>query len=442
MKRLKSLMEFSGKNVAVLDTIHGAREICKKLREVGAAAVAFNIYHNTPAPDVIDSFDVVITPIHANTPLVARAEALNIPVLTHHQAVGQLVRQSEELNDALVFEVTGVKGKTSSAALLGNAYEDRKLLMLTSLGLEVSEKGKYVAKRRLSITPASILTAMDLTKKFDFDPEVCIFEVSLGGTGLADVNIITTLLPEYLIAQQTKTSTSAKLQMITNAKEGSCLVAPLDVAPHMKQKCCLNTFGDDMANVRYDDKRSNVATMTYSDLGRLDGSLASGEIHFTLSGDFDFKSYESALLCFTAAALSANLSPDTISSQLSHFKGVFGRMSAETFNGRFLIDNSNSGLDEAAIKQAIQYGLTFKKVGHKVVLIIGLESNVCEGIAIEALLSLAQSGSLDHVVFVSDQERTLGDGVIQAHNLESALRKALELTDNNDVIISCVKMWR
>jgi hypothetical protein len=47
-------MDFSGKNIAVLDTIHGAREICKKLREVGAAAVAFNIYHNTLAPDVID----------------------------------------------------------------------------------------------------------------------------------------------------------------------------------------------------------------------------------------------------------------------------------------------------------------------------------------------------------------------------------------------------
>ena len=435
-------MDFSGKNVAVLDTIHGAREICKKLREIGAAAVAFNIYHNTPTPDVVDSFDVVITPVHANTPLVARAEALEIPVLTHHQAVGQLVRQSGELNDALVFEVTGVKGKTSTAALLGNAYADRKLLTLTSLGLEVSENGRYIAKRRLSITPASILTAIDLTKKFDFDPEVYIFEVSLGGTGLADVNIITTLLPEYDIAQHTKTSTLAKLQMITNAKESSCLVAPMDEVPPIKQKCCLNTFGDGRANVRYKNTGSNEATMAYSDLERIDGSLASGEIHFALSGSFDFKSYETALLCFTAAALSANLSPDTISSQLSHFKGVLGRMSAATFNGRFLIDNSNSGLDEASIKKAIQYGLTFKKVGHKVILIIGLESNVCEGIAIEALLSLAQSDSLDHVVFVSDQERTLGKGVIQTNNLESALRKALELTDISDVIISCVKMWR
>jgi UDP-N-acetylmuramyl pentapeptide synthase len=435
-------MEFSGKNVAVLDTIHGAREICKKLREIGAAAIAINIYHNTPTPDVIDSFDVVITPVHAHTALVARAQALGIPVLTHHQAVGQLVRQSEVLHDALVFEVTGVKGKTSTAALLSNAYADRKLLTLTSLGLEVSENGKYVAKKRLSITPASILTAIDLTKEFNFDPEVYIFEVSLGGTGLADINIITTLLPEYDIAQHKKTSTSAKLEMTTNAKANSCLIAPIKAAPLIKQSSCLNTFGDGRANVRYENTRSNEATIAYSDLEHMGGSLTSGEIHFTLSGYFDFKSYKNVLLCFAAAALSANLSPETISSQLSHFKGVLGRMSAATFNGRFLIDNSNSGLDERSIKQAIQYGLTFKKAGHKIILIFGMEANVCEGIATDVLVSLTESDVLDHVVFVGDQVHALRKGVIQTSNLEGALRKALELTNASDVIISCVKMWR
>ena len=71
-----------------------------------------------------------------------------------------------------------------------------------------------------------------------------------------------------------------------------------------------------------------------------------------------------------------------------------------------------------------------------------MEENVCEGIALEALVSLTQSDSLDHVIFVNEQEQTLGGRVIQTNNLESALRKALELTDINDVIISCVKMWR
>jgi coenzyme F430 synthetase len=436
-------MDFGGKSVAVLDTIHGGQQICKTLREIGADAVAIDIYHDLPAPDVIDSFDVVIAPVHAYTELTARADMLGVPVLTHHQAVGELARQTGTLEAALVFEVTGVKGKTTTASLLGNAYSDRKLLTLTSRGLEIHENGRYVAKKRLSITPANILTAIDLINEFDFDPEVCIFEVSLGGTGLADVNILTTLSPEYGIAQRTKTSTFAKLQMISNAKAGSCLVASTETASLAEPICCLNTFGDDGATVRYEHIRGDEATIAYIDLTRIDGAQISGEVRFALTGCYDVGSYENALLCFTAAALSSNLNPEAIERTMSDFQGVMGRMSAATIKGRILIDNSNSGLDELSIKQAIRYGLTFKKAGHKAVLVIGEEAkNVCDGIAPETLVSLAQNDALDHVVAVGDQTRTFGQGVERANDLESALRKALALTSARDVIISCVKMWR
>jgi UDP-N-acetylmuramyl pentapeptide synthase len=341
-----------------------------------------------------------------------------------------------------VFEVTGVKGKTTTASLLGNAYSDRRLLLLTSRGLELHENGIYIAKRRTSITPASILTAMDLAREFHFDPEVCVFEVSLGGTGIADINVITTLSPEYGIAQHTKTSTFAKLQMISNAKANSCLVASTKTASLARPSFCQNTFGDDGATVRYENIKGNEAIITYSDLARMDGNRASGEVRIALSDYYDFESYQNALLCFTTAALSANLSPEAISRKLSQFKGVLGRMSTATINGRFLIDNSNSGLDERSIKQAIKYGLTFKKARRKVVLIIGFEENVCEGIAPETLASFTKSEALDRIVFVGDQMNTFGERVVRSNNLENALRKALELTDTRDVIISCVKMWR
>lgn len=436
-------MDFGGKNVAVLDTIHGGQQICRKLREIGAAAVAINIYHDTPTPDVIKTFDIVITPIHAHTVIAERAEALGIPVLTHHQAVGQLVQQSGALHGALVFEVTGVKGKTTTASLLGNAYSDRRLLTLTSRGLELHENGRYIAKKRLSITPASILTAMDLMREFDFDPEVCVFEVSLGGTGIADINVLTTLSPEYTIAQHTKTSTSAKLQMIANAKSNSCLVASMKTASLAKPASCLNTFGDRRATARYENIKSDEATIAYADLERIDGDRISGEVRFALSGYYDVRSYEDALLCFTTAALSANLSPEAVARTLSNFKGVLGRMCAATIDGRFLIDNSNSGLDELSIKQAIRYGLTFKKAGHKVVLVIGEEAkNICDGIAPETLVSLAQNDAVDDVVFVGDHMHTFRKSVVRTDNLESALRKALALTNESDVIISCIKMWR
>ena len=436
-------MDFNGKSVAVLDTIHGGRQICKKLREIGADAVAIDIYRDSPAPDAIDAFDVVIAPVHAHTVLTARAEALGIPVLTHHQAVGQLARQTKTLQDALVFEVTGVKGKTTTASLLGVAFSDRKLLMLTSRGLEIRENGKYVAKKQLSITPANILTALDLVREFDFNPEVCIFEVSLGGTGLADVNILTTLSPEYSIAQGTKTSTFAKLQMLSNAKANSCLVMSTATGSLADPGRCLNTFGDEGATVRYENIEPGEVTIAYSDLARIDGGRVSGEVRFTPTGCYDLASYEDALLCFVTAALSSKLDPEVIAPKLAHFKGVMGRMSAAVIKKRLLVDNSNSGLEVTSIKRAIRYGLTLKKAGHKAVLIIGVEAkNVCDGIAPEALAPLAEEAALDDVVVVGDQMRTSRANVVRSNDLESALRAALALTKERDVIISCVKMWR
>ncbi|MGZ4862265.1 MAG: coenzyme F430 synthase, partial [Halobacteriota archaeon] len=362
---------------------------------------------------------------------------------THHQAVGQLARQAKTLQDALVFEVTGVKGNTTTASLLGVAFSDRKLLTLTSRGLEIRENGKYVAKKQLSITPANILTALDLVREFDFDPEVCIFEVSLGGTGLADVNILTTLSPEYRIAQETKTSTFAKLQMLSNAKANSCLVMSTATESLAEPGRCLNTFGDEGATVRYENVEPEEVTIAYSDLARIDGRCVSGEVRFTPTGCYDLASYEDALLCFVTAALSSTLDPEVIAHKLAHFKGVMGRMSAAVIKKRLLVDNSNSGLEVTSIKRAIRYGLTLKKSGHKAVLIIGVEAkNVCDGIAPEALAPLAEDAAFDDVVVIGDQMRTSRANVVRSNDLESALRVAITLTKERDVIISCVKMWR
>jgi UDP-N-acetylmuramyl pentapeptide synthase len=437
-------MDFNGKRVAVLDTIHGGRQICKTLRERGADASAFDIYHDPPAVDVINAFDIVVAPVHAQTTLIARAEALGTPVLTHHQAVGELARSNEKLQAARVFEVTGVKGKTTTASLLGNAYGDRRTVLLTSRGLELREKGRYLAKKRLSITPANILTAIELFTEFDFDPEVCIFEVSLGGTGLADVNVLTTLSPEYGIAQNTKTSTFAKLQMVSNAKANSCVVTSAGTTSLPKPTPCVNTFGDDGATVRYERAEEDHPKIEYTDLTRIDGTRISGEICFEFAGSYDAASYKDTLLCFATAALSASLDPEAISQTLTAFRGVIGRMTATELRGRVLIDNSNSGLDELSIARAITYGLKYKKEGQKSVLIVGAEArNVCAEIAPQAIESVAKTDGLDRIILVGDQ--TLGvetDVGKRFSDLESALREALALTAEQDVIISCVKMWR
>ena len=436
-------MDFRGKKVAVLDTIHGGETIRHKLRQAGADAIAINIYRDPPAASVIDSFDLVISPVHALSPLETRAAMLGIPLLTHHQAVGQLVARSQALQDALVFEITGVRGKTTTAALLKNAFSEQALLSLTSGGLEVQQDGRYVAKKRLSITPANILVALDLIDEFGFTPQVCIFETSLGGTGIADVNILTSLSPEYAIAQHTSTSTNAKLHMVSNAKANSCLIISSSVASLLQTDSCYNTFGGAGATVQYEQIGASETDIRYDDLQRIGGDRVSGEIRFKPSGCYDLLSYQDSLLCFVAAALTSNMDPALIQRELCSFSGVMGRMSAALIKRRILIDNSNSGLQEDSIKRAVDFGLTFKRPGHRVVLIIGEEAKtICDGITPEVVASIADNDALDGVVLVGDRMRTSKTDGIHSDDLESALGAALNLTSERDVIISCVKMWR
>ena len=50
-----------GSRVAVLDTIHGAAVIARKMVEAGWQAEAFEVYHHTPD---LSSFDLIVSPVH------------------------------------------------------------------------------------------------------------------------------------------------------------------------------------------------------------------------------------------------------------------------------------------------------------------------------------------------------------------------------------------
>jgi coenzyme F430 synthetase len=134
-------MDYTGKKVAVLDTIHGGNVICHKLREMDADAVAIDIYRGAPSLEFIDQFDVVVAPIHAATPLIERARLLKIPVITHHKVVGDILRESNTLRGKLVFEITGVRGKTTVSSLLAELYSDKRRLLLSSTGIELYDGG-------------------------------------------------------------------------------------------------------------------------------------------------------------------------------------------------------------------------------------------------------------------------------------------------------------
>ena len=89
------------------------------------------------------------------------------------------------------------------------------MLLLTSRGLcTMNAEGRTVIKDRISIAPPSVLS---LSKEHEPADMRCL-EVSLGGTGLADVSVITSLDDDYSIAAGTRKAFDGKVQMACTAR--------------------------------------------------------------------------------------------------------------------------------------------------------------------------------------------------------------------------------
>ena len=231
----------------VVDMTHGGLVIASELAKLPETMVyAWDIY-GTLNKSTMDEYSdeglifvdgnnfkeaeevTVVSPVHCN---------LNMHVnMTHHDAVKLIL--SQKINVPVV-EVTGVKGKTSVVWILKEILNHKKPLVLSSLGAEVFDGEEWIKlKQNISITPASIIEAWNLAENYEIG--VCIFETSLGGTGLADVGVLTNIAENYPIAGNSSNASKAKSQ-IFKSKIVSCDLESFNKYYHeFKEKT--NTFG-------------------------------------------------------------------------------------------------------------------------------------------------------------------------------------------------------
>ncbi len=472
--------------IAVLDLTHGGGLIAQCLAETDAntgintstnAVTAVDVYHtlNKSEEDGLRSrgisvladppdaggFDLIVSPVHLEpdypTLAGARADAAGVPVITHHAAVCKIM--SRHLQGYEVIEVTGTTAKTSTARMLAGILSSRagrRVVSHSSAGVEYwdgldGESGgdgegrgnrgsqdnrndinpRVIAK--FSITPASIIEVVSSVKG-KVDPDVFIFEVSLGGTGLADIGIVTTFAGDYLIANNTTAASDAKMQMVQRAKPGSTLILGSDVAsmPVPDSVAEMLTFGDG-GDLYFESIEPECAVV----------AAAGRRIEFAVR-NYDIFSYETAILAAVAAAISMNVDLGCIKSFLGNFSGVSGRMKVSEIEGRTIIDNSNSGMNISSAESAIDHA---RRIAgdpgdtRKIVMIIGIEEyNVCEGLDSKRTIELITK-SRDFV----DDFITVGvttDLAREVPDLDAGMDLAMDLTVKGDLIISCVKCFR
>jgi UDP-N-acetylmuramyl pentapeptide synthase len=448
--------------VAVLDLTHGGAVIARKLKKITGSVTAIDVYR-TMSPELLDElesegiktspeakasdFDIIIAPVHldANYPMLLDATVNKIPVLSHHQAVGHILSEYDLHNRTLI-ELTGTKAKTSTSLLLADILSrEKKVISHTSRGLEDWSTGT-ILKKGLSITPASILTALDHLKETGIGFDVFIAEISLGGTGFADIGIITTISNDYKIANNTRLASDAKRRMILDAKPRSKLVVNNDALRFFgacRRDIDIISFTDSInatCNVYFESLDAKGATIGYF-MGK-----EHGRIQIPEASDYDITSYKTAFVCATATALGMNVDARTIERTLLEFKGADGRMTKKSLDGRTLIDNSNSGMDIRTAQKALEYS---KKVGEKIVMVLGEEAKeVCEGLDPAGVDRFVNDHlhELAALVLVGERMKPLAlkdlRKIHYANDLLGGIELAKSLTKEKDIILSCVKCFR
>jgi UDP-N-acetylmuramyl pentapeptide synthase len=371
---------------------------------------------NNIKSDLKDMF-LVVAPIHCN--ISSKVD------MTHHEAIKLLLKDRISVP---VVEVTGVKGKTSVVWMLKEIFKDLNPLILSSLGAEIIENGENtILKRNISITPASILESWKLAK--DYNIGMCIFETSLGGTGLADVGAITNIAENYPIASGRETASNAKSQ-IFNSDLIACDFDSFN-RYYSNINANVNTFGiNSNANVSASKIKYNLDKTT-SKININGLKTRSGEV---LNTSFDIEIFAPAehhlmnALCTICISLSLNTTVNQVIRGLNRFKGVDGRTSVRDYGDVQIIEEINPGINVTAIKKSVQMIEDFESPA---VIFGGKYGVTCEEIDEETAAEFFNKMDEKIKLLLIDE---LGK------NISSKIKRKFKYTDFNNAIREAVRM--
>ena len=177
----------------------------------------FQVRHGLPSS--FDGYDLIVAPVHHPLPRDPGGR-----VVTHHEAVKMLVG---DRIDFPVVEVTGSFGKTTSIRCAISLLRERHSVLSLMSGevVFVDKEEERILMKGNSTTPANVIKALELCPR---RPDLAIFEVSLGGTGLADLGVIKNVYDNYPIGKGTSCALEAKLSMVRNRKPGGLTLLNAD----------------------------------------------------------------------------------------------------------------------------------------------------------------------------------------------------------------------
>ena len=395
--------------ILVLDTIHGGTEIARFLREQGHFVDITDVYRGKtgldPGSASARMYDLAIAPVHLN-PSHPLLQLLDIPVITHHQAVRWILGARRP---SPMVEITGARGKTTTAFALASVIKIPGILH-TSCGTYRYPEQTLLWKS--SITPASLVPA---AREAAGIGGWLIAEESLGLSGSGDLGIITSA-DDYLFAGGMRHALQEKIR--SGQGMSRLLVAPgIDTPGTLKVEEMISVDGD---------------RCTY----RFEG--IAGEFHNRL---LLIEGYRTPLMLAAAAGCLLGYDPRGLSS----FQAIEGRMSAAWLGDILIVDNANSGTTGLTTISAVSYArqLTGKKT---LVLVIGKEPGaVCEGFPAVDVEDTLREVCPSQVILVGNSYDHVqvpeGIQVFRCSSFDEGKAQATSIAREGSIVLA-VKSWR
>ncbi len=319
-----------GEEVTAVDVYRTAEQyMVDHLRNEGISVV-----RSTPSK----KYDLAVVPVHCPDHYLGRAKYEQ--KITFHRAVGELAHFSYP-----TIEVTGTKAKTSTCHAISHLLKKKgeKVLLLTSRGLFSVGETVELLEREASISPATILRLSFMEGGWTRG----VFECNLGGTGLADIGVVTTASGDnYPIAAGTRRAVDGIIQMVKSTK-GILVLRHPEInmwkvfIPKSTQVVEFGEFGD--INVSFDKG------MKFGNKPKCWINVKKGDFPFTMPASFLVPSYGTSVSAAAGVATAVGLSPKKITEWLSDFEGIPGRGELSRAGEGWLVRDRNPSVTPVSI---------------------------------------------------------------------------------------------
>ena len=352
--------------------------ICPQSKKDELAAYDIRVADSTPA----GRYDMTVMPKHCPRRFIGDAEPGEI--VTFSQDVKRFIDDTR-----FRIEVTGVKGKTSACYLISKMLHDsgRTVLLHSSRGEGPWTDDGHRIDRKVSIAPPYLMTLA----AGDYDAVVC--EVSLGGSGKADIACITNLVEDYGIAKNTFKASEAKRDVFTD--RGTNIVLESEREFWSQYHDGLVGYG------------GRVRVLSRPALG--EGLRVSvdydGESEVTLDGSYIATEYIGAMDLALEVCYRMGVPRESVLRSLETFRGVPGRGEILHEDGRTVVRERNPGISHISIGRTLECLGEMGALDGAMVLLDPVSRKVCDKLDRDQIERVVAEHGVPLVITRGDGER-------------------------------------